>query len=350
MMKSISLFAIAAFIFSITYAQNKERNDLLIANGRMPNMTIDKNSNIYIVYGSGDSIMYVSSKNGSAFTSPALIAVLPKLFASAMRGPQIAATANGLIVTACTANGNIFAYKKETGGKWSKAVKINDMNGVAKEALMALSADGPHAYAVWLGVRKPRGQNLYGAESADGGKTWSKDILVYASPAKTVCECCKPSVIMKGNTVYVMFRNLLNGNRDLYLIKSSNGGRSFGQAQKLGMGSWQLNACPMDGGGLALNNKGTPETVWQRKGEIYTAAPGMLEKEIGEGRSCTIETVNGKNVYAWTENGNVVVMNPRGMKKNLGKGSTPLIKALNNDEVMCVWENEKQIHASLLKL
>ncbi len=106
----------------------------------------------------------------------------------------------------------------------------------------------------------------------------------------------------------------------------------------------------MDGGGLALNNNGTPETVWQRKGGIYTAAPGMLEKEIGEGRSCTIETVNGRNMYAWTENGNVIVMNPRGMKKNLGKGSTPLIKALNNEQVICVWENEKQIHASLLKL
>src|SRR5690242_21180314 len=100
MMKSISLLAIAAFIFSLTYAQNKEQNDLFIAKGRMPNMTIDKNSTIYIVYGSEDSIMYVSSKNGSAFTSPALITVLPKLFTSATPAPQIATTVNGSIVTA----------------------------------------------------------------------------------------------------------------------------------------------------------------------------------------------------------------------------------------------------------
>ena len=34
-----------------------------------------------------------------------------------------------------------------------------------------------------------------------------------ASPDTTVCECCKPSVVIEGNNVYVMFRNWLNGNR-----------------------------------------------------------------------------------------------------------------------------------------
>ena len=89
-----------------------EQNDLVIAKGQMPNITRDKSNNIHIVYGSGDSILYISSKDGNSFTSPSLVAVLPKLFASAMRGPQIAAAANGLVVTACNKNGNIFSYKK----------------------------------------------------------------------------------------------------------------------------------------------------------------------------------------------------------------------------------------------
>jgi hypothetical protein len=33
----------------------------------------------------------------------------------------------------------------------------------------------------------------------------------------------------------------------------------------------------------------------------------MPEKEIGDGKGCTIETVSNKNVYAWTEAGSVVV-------------------------------------------
>ena len=349
-MKTISLVVLSFFIFLIAYAQKKESNNLVIAKGQMPNIAKDKSNNIHIVYGSGDSILYISSKDGDSFTSPVLVAVLPKLFASAMRGPQIAAAANGLVVTACTNNGNIFSYKKEGSGKWAKAIKVNDVNEVAKEALMALSADGLNTYIVWLSVKSPEGQNVYGAKSVDGGKTWSKNMLVYASPDNTVCECCKPSVAMKGNNVYVMFRNWLNGNRDLYLIKSSNGGKSFGKAQKLGKGSWKLNGCPMDGGGLVINKNGTPETVWRREGKIYAATPGMPEKEIGEGRSCSMETINNKNIYTWTENGNVIVMIPGGMKINLGKGSLPLVKALNNEEVICVWENEKEIHTSVFTL
>lgn len=45
-----------------------------------------------------------------------------------------------------------------------------------------------------------------------------------------------------------------------------------------------------------------------------------------------------------------MIMKPDGLKKSLGKGSLPLVKALNNDEVICVWENEKQIHSSVVEL
>lgn len=261
----------------MSYAQSLFSNgkDVIIANGRMPNITKDKSNNIHIVYGTGDSIMYISStKEGKSFSLPVLVAVLPKVFATAMRGPQITSTANGLIITANTTYGNIFAYHKEGSSKWSKATKVNDADSVSKEALMALSADGLNAFAVWLDTRgnNGKGQRLYGAQSKDGGKTWSKNILVYSSPDKTTCECCKPSVVVKGNTIHAMFRNWLNGNRDLYLISSSNGGKTFGQAQKLGVGSWKLNGCPMDGGGLAVDKKGTPETVWRREGKIFKSS------------------------------------------------------------------------------
>lgn len=323
---------------------------IVIGKGQMPDITADKGRDIHIVYGSSDSILYVSSPDGKTFTEPSLVAVLPGLFASAMRGPQIAAISDGLIVTACTNDGNIFSYRKKGSGKWIGNGRVNDKDESAKEALMGLSADGENVFAVWLGVRDPKGQNIMGAASADGGKTWRRDILVYASPDKTVCECCKPSVAMKGNTVYVMFRNWLNGNRDLYLIKSGDGGRSFANALKLGTGSWKLNGCPMDGGGLAINHSGIPETVWRRADKIYTATPGLPERKIGEGRTCSIETAGNGNIYAWTENGNVVVRMPGGIKQTLGKGMLPLLKALNIDHVLCVWENDRQIRASVLAL
>jgi hypothetical protein len=347
-MKIFSLLILSLFIFFKALPQNNTA--LIIAKGQMPYMTRDKSNTIHIVYGRGDSILYISSQDGKSYSSPSLVAVLHGLSASAMRGPQIAAAANGLIVTACTKLGNIFSYQKTSSGKWTKATRVNDASEQAKEALMALSADGLNVYAVWLGVSGPNVQAIYGAGSADGGRTWNKNIQVYASPVGSVCECCKPSVVVKGKNVYVMFRNLVNGNRDLYLIQSPDEGNSFRQAKKLGSGSWKLNACPMDGGGLAIDQRGNPQTVWRREGKIYAASPGIPEKELGEGKGCSIETINNKNVYAWSDSGNVIVMKPDGMKINLGKGNLPLMKAINDNQVVCVWENEKQILGAVVEL
>lgn len=337
-------------LFSCTQKKAIPKADFVIAKGQIPNIAKDESGNIHLVYGLGDSIMYTSSSDkGISFSSPSVVAVLPDLFSFTMRGPQIAATKNGLIITACTSKGNIFSYRQENG-KWKQGARINDVDSVAKEGLMALAADGENAFAIWLDLRGNKRNKIYGANSTDGGKTWSENKMIYTSPDTTVCECCKPSVVMKNNCVYVMFRNWLNGNRDLYLIQSSNGGASFGQAQKLGTGSWKLDGCPMDGGGLVINTKGKVQTVWKREGNIFTAVPGIPEIEIGKGRNCTIETVKNENIYAWSNNNEIVCMKANGPKKMLGKGSLPVLKALDDQHVICVWQNENQIHASVVGL
>ena len=341
-------------IFTATISGNDARlnpSDTVIANGQMPQLATDHANNIHMVYGRGDSILYISSANrGATFSPPELVAVLPGLFAHSMRGPQVAASANGVTITANTQYGNIYSFHKEAGGKWSKAVQVNKEDSTSREALMGLSADGTNTYAVWLGAKKPQGQNVYGSRSADGGKTLSKNVLVYASPDHTVCECCKPSVVVQDNQVYVMFRNWLQGNRDMYVIRSADAGKTFGQLQKLGTGNWKLNGCPMDGGGLAVDKNGTVETVWRREGKMYACQPDTPEKEIGGGRGCTVEIFRAKPVYAWIEKGEVVLADQQGKRKVLGKGSLPLVRSLDNEQLICVWENENQIHASVTKL
>ena len=335
----------------LNFNTNTQRNsDAIIANGQMPNAIKDKAGVLHLVYGTGDSIMYAySGDGGKSFSKASLVSILPKLAASHTRGPQIAVTSNGLLLTACTSPGNIFSFTKSGSNHWKLTGKVNDRDTAAKENLMALTADGSNTFAAWLDLRDGHNK-IFGARSQDGGKSWSKNILIYASPDKTVCECCKPSVVMKGNKVYVMFRNWLNGNRDLYFITSHDAGKSFSNAEKLGNGTWTLNGCPMDGGAIALNKNGNPVTVWNRKGIIYTCEPGAEEKELGKGRGCTLKKVNGKNVYAWLENGKVVVLKPCGEKVVFGKGIQPLLEPIDNARVICIWENDKQIHSSLIDL
>lgn len=349
------LFLFLSTVLLIAFGCNEKkqvsRGPYIIGAGQMPNLAKDGSGNLHLVFGKGDSILYCfSSDKGNTFSAPSLIAVLPHVYTFATRGPQITATENSFIVTACTSTGDIHSYYKGDDDHWTASGNVNDEDTVAKEGLMALSADANQAFAAWLDLRGNKRNKIVGARSTDGGKTWSKNVLVYASPDSSVCECCKPSVLVKGSDVYVMFRNWLNGNRDMYLAHSSNNGSTFEPAQKLGQGSWKFNACPMDGGGLSISKDGIVQTAWRREGAVYTAAPQHAEEEVGVGKGCTIESLNNSNVFAWTENGNVVVKNSKGQKHVLGKGSQPVLKAVDDQHVLCVWESEKQIEASVIAL
>ena len=113
MMKMFLVGAIAfLFLLSAFSSKTDRSNDRLLALGQMPNLASDRFKILHLVYGNGDSIFYShSAGNGSNFAKPVLVAVLPHLAASHTRGPQIAVGDNGLLITACTNEGNIFSYK-----------------------------------------------------------------------------------------------------------------------------------------------------------------------------------------------------------------------------------------------
>jgi len=318
--------------------------------GTAPSIYVS-NGVIHLAFASGDSILYCTSTDkGQNFTQPFLVGRVNEMAVVGGRGPQIAGSEDQLVIAVAGDKGNIYSYTK-SGEKWISNGSINDVPDIAKEGFVSLAANGSGKfYAVWLDLRKDNKNKIGGSVSTDGGKTWSVNKIIYRSPDLSVCECCKPSVVMKNDHVAVMFRNWINGNRDLYMIQSQDGGNTFGEAEKLGKGSWSLKGCPMDGGGLVIDKDNHLQTVWRREDKIFSSAPGVEENEIGNGKSCTMETVNGKNVYAWVENGEIVIMKPRGMKKVVGTGKLPVIKSINNEHIVCTWEQDKQIKTSVLEL
>lgn len=324
----------------------------VIGHGQMPAICSDHQKQISLIYANGDSLLCQTlSTRSSSFVHPQLIATLGGLHGSAMRGPQITSTTDGVCVAASTASGSIYAYVRDALGNWSRPARVTDQDSVAMEGFVALAGDGKDfLYAVWLDIRNTRRNKIYGASSFDGGRSWSKNELIYASPDSSVCECCKPGVAVNDKHVSVMFRNWLKGNRDLYLTQSFNQGRTFQAAAKLGIDSWPLNGCPMDGGAVTYNQLGGVQTVWNRKGTIYACQPGQQEQALGEGKGCTMTTVQGKNVHAWIDNKQVVVRMPGGVKTTLGEGRSVVLQGLGDNAVLCVWENNKQLYAKIVAL
>ena len=318
--------------------------------GKQPAVTVDRNQAIKVTFGQGEEIYYAASRNGGAtFSEPVLVARQPKLALGNTRGPQIVATRDYTLIAAAGFTGEILAYRLKQGEtKWSQPVNILQADTSAKEGFITLaSGPGNVVHAAWLDMRLAGKNNIFSATSPDGGKTWSESKLVYAAPEGAVCPCCRPSIAAdsKGH-VYVMFRNEWQGNRDMYLASSADGGKSFRPAQKLGMGTWKLKACPMDGGGVALDARSQAGTTWRREGTIYYAEPGALERRVGEGRAASLAKTSKGPYLVWHQNNKIMAFRPASLAPEMiGEGAFPRIAAWKDQGAISVWESEGRILA-----
>jgi hypothetical protein len=186
---------------------------------------------------------------------------------------------------------------------------------------------------------------IYLASSFDGGKTWTKSKMVYSSPDGSVCECCKPSIISNNDgNLTVMFRNNIDGSRDLHFTKSDDGGETFSTPEKLGSGTWKINGCPMDGGDLTLDKKSKLMTVWKRKGDIFMSNSSAWEEKIGSGRSPSISSNNQNTYIGFSQGEDIISTTINDLVANkIGTGSSPKVLALENGAIY-FWVNSDGIN------
>jgi len=319
-----------------------------IAEGQQPQISVDDKGVVRVVFGLRDEIFCATSiDEGTTFTKPVLVAKVPDMHLGMSRGPQIASSAKYSVITAIDKAGNIHWFRLNNSSKvWTNMGVVNDLKGSAPEGLMALTADKKdNFYTVWLDTRTGGNNQIYFSSISAKAVDWSKNYLAYRSPDGHVCECCKPNIAVQGSTVAIMFRNWLSGSRDLYLIKSPDGGKSFTAAQKLGSDTWKLNGCPMDGGGIIAGQNNIIRTTWQRKGVVYYAEPGKPEIYIAKGRECSI-TGTGDNNTAVTYQSNDTVKLIRLENKNpvvVGNGGFLKSAMLHDHKILCVWEQDNKI-------
>lgn len=142
----------------------------------------------------------------------------------------------------------LFSKSTNQGKSWSKATQINSISGDCLDGDStvegAVPAVGPHGeiYVSWAG---PNG--LAFNKSLDGGRTWLKhetridsiaggwafDISgIYRANGMPITKCDLSNGPNRG-VIYVNWADDRNGNKDIFLAKSTDGGKSWSETIKV---------------------------------------------------------------------------------------------------------------------
>ena len=322
---------------------------------QQPQVAIDAEGVIHIAFGAksgkaqGDIHYARSEDDGKSFSPPINLGTVSGLALGMRRGPRIAVSGDAVCISVIGhKDGNILLFRSTDKGKtWDQAATVNDELGSAGEGLHAMAASPKgELTCVWLDHRNKQSE-VFASTSTDGGKTWSKNVLAYRSPDGNVCPCCHPSVTYSPDgKIHILWRNALGGSRDMYHAISSDGGKTFAKAQKLGAGTWPLDRCPMDGGSITILANGKPATVWRRDKTVYFFGAGSSQETmLGPGEQPWLTASSKGPVSVWLrKRGDSLLLRLPGadMPVELSRAASDPIVASGgpkNEIVVAAWED-----------
>ena len=263
-----SLLALAA-----QSAHAGESGRVVATNAIQPQIAVDGKGTLYVVcLQRGNVVVSVSTDRGKTFSRPVVaIDANGKARGGRQRGPRIGVDAKGnLVVTAPLTFDPAEAAKKypvtdlylttsSDGGKtWASPIRVNEVARQAPEALhwLAVAPNGV-AHIAWLDRRdraptRAPGQDIYYAKFANGRV--SKNIPV----ARLVCECCAPglSVDAQGNPLLAYREGGMKPSREIFAIRSTDGGATFGKPVRLNTKNSNENLCPMSAPAVVVSADG----------------------------------------------------------------------------------------------
>ncbi|CAE6797016.1 sialidase family protein [Nitrospira defluvii] len=151
--------------------------------------------------------------------------------------PSLAVDRNGAIYAAWQDyrrnQADIYFAKSIDGGKtFTENLRVNDDVGRAGQLYPSLAVDaGGTIYLAWHDFRKGN-QDIYFSRSTDGGKTFSRNVRVNDDPG-TDGQFNPSLAVDDGGAVYVAWHDLREGQADIYFARSIDGGQTFSPNRKL---------------------------------------------------------------------------------------------------------------------
>jgi hypothetical protein len=256
-------------------------------------IALDRNGTIYVAWtdfrsnNKGDIYLSKSTDGGTTFSANKAVYTGGTVQSGMERGVTMAIDSMGGIhmvwMEASRSSVPELRYIRSTdgGATFSHPVYIGGPSGISAQDFPSMGIDaGNNLYVAWVDDRELRagtGTNvqIYFMRSADRGLTFSAPMRVSKMPGGIggSCECCNTGMaVSPSGHIYISFRSNIKNRRDVFVARSLNGGESFETAMPAASEQWMLDACPMSGSAVALDEDETAHIVWR---DVRPSVPGQ---------------------------------------------------------------------------
>lgn len=188
-----------------------------------------------------------------------------------------------------------YSRSTDMGETWTEPKAVTDDSSKYTQDFISIACDSSdRVYVSFLDLReKKQGtsttEQLYLTISTDGGDSWgpNKRITHYTSGIGGTCECCKQDIaVSPDGDVYVGYRSNINNQRDMHVVRSTDGGMTFEPPILIQTSPWMISACPVSGPNVALDKNENLHVVW-RDARDAVGAPKIYYARLDKGSSET---------------------------------------------------------------
>lgn len=254
------------------------------ANCLVPDVAMDANGLLHMVYGLEHHAYYVrSADNGATFTAPVKVNDSGRVETKmGERGPKLALGTEGVVHVvwmdewAPGVKTYVRYSRSADGGKSFEPVRsLSSMSGIDG---VTVAADGQgNVVSFWHVMAEPEPQVksatwLFTARSSDNGATFQSDEKVAISNLSGLaCSMCmmRARAGADGN-VWLAFRSAENSIRDFYVLKGRIAENRF-TAFRVNEDNWKIDFCPMCGPELTFAANGRSLCAFMSRDNVYWA-------------------------------------------------------------------------------
>ena len=193
-----------------------------------------------------------SKWNGSSFSPPYDICS-PDVMPSSWDGPEIASKGDTVYVvftSTATTQSSIMLIKSFDGGlSFSDTIRVseNDPSHKFRMGNVRIDKDGNPVVNYMQYLLNWGEPKQMVNRSIDYGNTFLGSVHASVNAPGEPCDCCKASLILDNDDIYLLFRNNNLNQRNSYISKSSDGGLTFNLVENLDDFDWMLSGCPATG-------------------------------------------------------------------------------------------------------